>query len=472
MLKESKKPLSSIFRLFDISIIIVSYYLSYSIRFGFTGHKLTDLTLEFVTFFVAYIVVWIILSSRFNLYQSKRRTKFKEEIFDVIKTTGLTLLIASIPAFYLRDAPLSRLFLLYFWPIQTIFLILCRIMLREMLKYIRRHGYNYRQILIIGRNKRTEKIVREIDRTPEYGLKILGFIDDETNNCDYNNKDNFHLMGNLNDFERIMKQQVVDEVYITLPMKSYYSKIEKIVDICEKSGIEVEIPADIFDIKFAKTAIHNYDDIKVIDYYSSPRMNWKLIVKRQIDIMFSFLTLTFLLPVFLAVSFIIKMTSKGPVFFRQKRIGYNGRYFTLLKFRTMVENAEELKQDLLDKNEMDGPVFKIKDDPRITKIGHFLRKSSMDELPQLINVLMGEMSLVGPRPPTPDEVVQYQLTDRRRLSMRPGITCLWQVGGRSKLTFKKWMELDQQYIDNWSLWLDFKILAQTIPAVLNGSGAE
>jgi lipopolysaccharide/colanic/teichoic acid biosynthesis glycosyltransferase len=171
------------------------------------------------------------------------------------------------------------------------------------------------------------------------------------------------------------------------------------------------------------------------------------------------------------VSFLIKRSSKGPVFFKQQRVGYNGRLFNCLKFRTMVENAEELRDDLLELNEMDGPVFKIKNDPRLTKVGKILRKTSIDELPQFINVLRGDMSLVGPRPPIPSEVKEYELVDRRRLSMRPGITCLWQVNGRNSIPFEKWMELDRQYIDQWSLWLDFKILAKTIPAVLRGSGA-
>ena len=470
MLKKNKKPLANIFRIFDIAIIIFSFYIAYSIRFGLAELKIFDFKLEFVIFFTSYIIVWLFLSFKFGLYISQRRTDFRDESIDVIKTTALTLFVAVIPAFYIREFPLSRLFLLYFWPIQTVLLILFRLILRASLKYIRRRGYNYRQVLIIGRNPRSEKIVQKIDQTPEYGLRILGFIDDETNNCQYQNKDNYHLMGNLNDFEKIMRQEVVDEVFITLPLKSYYSKIEEIVDICEKSGIEVEIPADIFDIKFAKTTIQKYDEMNVIDYYTSPEMNWKLIVKRLIDIVISFFTLIFLTPLFLLVGALIKIKSRGPVFFKQKRIGYNGRYFTLLKFRTMVENAENLKKSLLDKNELDGPVFKIKDDPRIIKIGHFLRKFSMDELPQLINVLIGDMSLVGPRPPTPDEVTKYKLTDRRRLSMRPGITCIWQVNGRNKVSFDEWMELDRLYIDNWSPWLDTKILLQTIVVVIKGSG--
>ena len=195
-------------------------------------------------------------------------------------------------------------------------------------------------------------------------------------------------------------------------------------------------------------------------------------VKRLIDIITSAILLVLFSPLFAIVSILIKTTSKGPIFFRQQRVSYNGRQFSFLKFRTMIENAEELKKDLMELNEMDGPVFKIKNDPRTTKVGRFLRKTSIDELPQLINVLKGDMSLVGPRPPLPSEVLEYGLADRRRLSMRPGITCIWQVNGRNDISFEKWMELDREYIDNWSLGLDLKILAKTIPSVIRGSGAS
>ena len=194
-------------------------------------------------------------------------------------------------------------------------------------------------------------------------------------------------------------------------------------------------------------------------------------IKRFEDIIISLVLLIFLCPLFGIVGLLIKTTSKGPVFFKQLRIGYNGRLFTLLKFRTMVENAEDLRRDLVTFNEMDGPVFKLSGDPRITKIGRVLRRSSIDELPQIINVLKGDMSLVGPRPSLPDEVSHYNLEDRRRLSMKPGITCLWQVSGRNGLSFQEWMELDRYYVDRWSLWLDFKILLRTIPAVFKGTGA-
>jgi exopolysaccharide biosynthesis polyprenyl glycosylphosphotransferase len=258
---------------------------------------------------------------------------------------------------------------------------------------------------------------------------------------------------------------------ISLPVKSHYDKINTIINLCEQQGIIIRLLSDLFDLKIAKSYVDSLDGIPLITLHAVPLGQLPLLVKRTLDIMISSIALLLLLPLLLAFSILIKLDSKGPVFFIQERMGLNKRKFKLLKFRTMINNAELLQEQLRNFNEVSGPVFKIKNDPRLTRVGRWLRKTSVDELPQLINVLKGDMSLVGPRPPIPREVEQYQLKDRRRLSMKPGITCLWQVNGRSNVSFERWMELDKEYIDNWSLWLDFKILAKTIPAVIRGSGA-
>ena len=241
--------------------------------------------------------------------------------------------------------------------------------------------------------------------------------------------------------------------------------------ICEQVGVAIKIPANIFSLKLSKSSITKYNGLSVVNIYTGPSIATQFLIKRFIDIVISVAALILFSPLFLVTALLIRMTSKGPAFFIQDRIGYNGRIFKCIKFRTMVENAEEIKRELIQHNEVSGPVFKIKHDPRITPLGRFLRKTSIDELPQLINVIRGEMSLVGPRPPVPGEVNDYGLKDRRRLSMRPGITCLWQVNGRHSIPFEKWVELDKQYIDNWSLWLDLKILVKTIPVVLKCTGA-
>jgi exopolysaccharide biosynthesis polyprenyl glycosylphosphotransferase len=471
MLKQHAKKFTRIFRVIDFIIVLTSLCAAYQIRFGPISVKFLALPIQYNIFFLAYLIVWLYLSNRFQLYASKRLVTFRCEAWDVCKTTALCLIISSIPAFFVREFPMSRLFLVYLWPLQTGALLLIRFALRETLKHIRGRGYNYRQILIVGRNGRASKIAEKIEETPYFGLRILGFIDAPNGNHISDFSYDFNLIGRLEDLEKILRDQVVDEVFITLPFKSFYSEIEKIIRICEDVGVEVKIPIDLFSLNLAKETVSRYGDMQVIDFYTSPKMNWQLFTKRLIDVIVTSILLIFLSPLFALVGILIKITSKGSVFFKQERVGYNGRVFTCLKFRTMVENAETLKKDLMALNEVDGPVFKIKHDPRMTKVGRILRKTSIDELPQLINVLKGDMSLVGPRPPVPSEVIQYQLNHRRRLSMRPGITCIWQVSGRNAVTFDKWMELDKQYIDNWTLWLDFKILAKTIPAVLRGSGA-
>lgn len=472
MLKEHKKSFERLFRFFDFLIIVTSFCVAYSLRHGLSGLSNFDFPIQFKVFLFSYIAAWVFLSKHLQLYSSKRFTIFWSEIWDVTKAISLCLIIATIPAFFFRQNPLSRLFILYLWPIQIGFLIVFRFITRKFLKYIRLRGYNFRQVLIVGRNRRAENIAKKIKETPEYGLRLLGCLDCTENGnssrCSYD----FNLIGNLEDLEKILREKVVDEVIVTLPMKSFYSEIESIISRCEQVGVEVKIPIDLFSERLAKSVISYYHDIQVIDFYTSPKMNWQLVVKRLMDFIISALLIVILSPIVLVVAILIKATSKGPVHFSQHRIGYNGRVFNCLKFRTMVQNAEYLKKNLAELNIMDGPVFKIKNDPRVTKIGRFLRRTSIDELPQLFNVFKGDMSLVGPRPPVPGEVCEYQLKDRRRLSMRPGITCTWQVNGRNAIPFQKWMDLDRQYIDNWSIWLDIKILVKTIPAVVRGFGAS
>lgn len=267
----------------------------------------------------------------------------------------------------------------------------------------------------------------------------------------------------------------VDEVVFALPLK----KVENIHDyifFAEEMGINIKILPDfqLHQIKYlpktAKVSLHHFMDTPTLSLSSLPSKGNELIVKDLIDYLGAGIGTILLSPLFLFISILIKTTSRGPVFFSQKRVGVNGRIFNIYKFRTMVENAEDLKQDLALQNEVDGPVFKIEKDPRITSIGKFLRKTSLDELPQLFNVLKGEMSLVGPRPPVPSEVVHYEVWQQRRLSMKPGLTCIWQVSGRNNISFEQWMNMDLEYIDNWSLWLDIKLLFKTVREVTVGGG--
>jgi exopolysaccharide biosynthesis polyprenyl glycosylphosphotransferase len=272
-----------------------------------------------------------------------------------------------------------------------------------------------------------------------------------------------------------VRRNIVDEVVLALPIRSYHGFASQIASACEQQGIIVRFLPNIFDLKDARQRADEFEGDPLISHESTITDFWGLATKRAIDIVVSFVAITLLSPVMLLAALLVKLTSPGPIFFVQKRLGLNKRMFHIFKFRTMVMDAEQRLKDIEHQNEANGPVFKIKKDPRITLVGSFLRKTSIDELPQLFNVLKGEMSLVGPRPL---QVRDYELFEihcqdwqRKRFSVRPGITCLWQVMGRSSTTFEKWMELDLQYIRTWSLWLDLEILAKTVPAVLRGSGA-
>jgi exopolysaccharide biosynthesis polyprenyl glycosylphosphotransferase len=254
----------------------------------------------------------------------------------------------------------------------------------------------------------------------------------------------------------------------------YFGQIEQAIEVCEREGVEVWLIADFFKTQLSRTRVDEFYGRPMLVFSTGPEQSWPVVLKQVLDFVGASLLLAFLALPLLLVALAVRLTSPGPVFFRQQRSGLNGRPFTMLKFRSMVSDAEQLQHELAALNEMTGPVFKVTNDPRITRLGRFLRRYSIDELPQLINVWRGEMSLVGPRPLPVDEVKRFDdLAHRRRLSVKPGLTCLWQISGRNNVCdFKEWVRLDLEYIDHWSLWLDVKILWRTIPAVFSGAGAK
>jgi exopolysaccharide biosynthesis polyprenyl glycosylphosphotransferase len=356
----------------------------------------------------------------------------------------------------------------------TALLIGSRVVLRSLLRVLRRKGRNARHLLIIGETAKAFELADRIESRRELGYEIEGFLYADVGSTGHLSRieARWKVLGPVADLRLQLQKGVIDEVMFCLPLRENFPQACDVVGMCNDLGVVVRLVPDLGNVQVLSQAqVEEFEGDQMVTFFRE-NLLFQLFVKRVMDIFGSALLLVSLSPLLLVAAVAVKFTSSGPVFFGQQRIGMNKRRFRLLKFRSMVVDAEERKKELAHLNEMDGPVFKIRKDPRVTRVGSILRKLSIDELPQLINVLKGDMSLVGPRPPLLSEVDLYDWSDRRRLSIRPGITCLWQISGRNELTFEEWMILDRKYIDNWSIWLDLKILLMTIPVVLFGKGAS
>jgi exopolysaccharide biosynthesis polyprenyl glycosylphosphotransferase len=422
--------------------------------------------------FAAVLLAWHVILSSCGFYQSKRLSTKAALIFDAALATSLAAIVLLGMAAFFRVTMVTVNFVFVFWLLSSSLIIVARLAVRYLLGKIRLHGRNLRGVLILGTNSRAVEFARRIEGKPELGYRVLGFVDGDWPGRQEFLQSEYLLCCNLEGLTEYLRRNVIDEVAIYLPLRSFYEHASQVASLCEQQGILVRFASDLFNLKIARARVAELDGDAHITAHSGSIDGWPILAKRALDVIVSFCALVLLTPLMAVVALLIKFESRGAVLYRQERIGLNKRRFLIYKFRTMVPNADKMQTELEMLNEVDGPVFKIKNDPRRTRIGGFLRRTSIDELPQLLNVLTGDMSLVGPRPlPVRDYDGFNEDWQRRRFSIRPGITCLWQVNGRSSISFEKWMQLDLQYMDEWSLWLDVKILAQTIPAVLKGSGA-
>jgi exopolysaccharide biosynthesis polyprenyl glycosylphosphotransferase len=431
------------------------------------------LTVENFVICVAGLCLWHLIFCSFNLYASTRlTTRWSAESFEVLKATTLGTLIIMCAAAVFDITIITPMFLTTFWITVSAITIISRLALRYVQRLIRLSGRNLKYTVIVGTNQRAIAIARKIESREELGYRFVGFVDDCWHGPESSDGQN-SLVADLNGVQAYLKDHVVDEVIICAPLKSLYEKVSRVIAQCEEQGITVRFIYDIYTPTIGKVHIDQLDDQHVVTVTVTNKNAQTLFIKRLIDSVGALILLILFAPLFLIISLLIKVTSPGPVFFIQERLGRNKRRFRLYKFRTMVVDAETQLARIEHLNEVTGPVFKIRQDPRITPVGRLLRKISLDELPQLFNVLMGDMSLVGPRPlPVRDYEGFNDHHHCRRLSVRPGMTGLWQVTGRNSIAFDKWMELDLLYIDQWSLWLDLKILLKTIPAVMKGTGAS
>jgi exopolysaccharide biosynthesis polyprenyl glycosylphosphotransferase len=382
---------------------------------------------------------------------------------------GLALLV--VTAFIYKADFVARSFVFLLGGIQLAMLIVGRVILLEIVAAIRRQDVDGHRVLVVGCGEQAIAFASSLGRSSPWNNRLVGHITVPGERCHDAAEP---IVGELERITKLLDSEPVDEVVFAVPGYDA-SRFADALQACDERGIDVLLSMpSVIPPSGSKVEIASVTgfDLPMLGMTRVPTAQGRLLVKRIVDIAGALVGLLLASPVLIGTILAIKITSPGPVFFKQVRAGRHGRKFTMFKFRSMVVDAEKLRAKLEHLNEMNGPVFKIKKDPRITAVGRFIRATSIDELPQLFNVLLGDMSLVGPRPPLPSEVGQYEPWQRRRLSVKPGLTGLWQVSGRNQVDFEQWMALDLQYIDNWSLWLDMKILFRTVPAVLRGSGAS
>ncbi|MEQ1921582.1 MAG: sugar transferase [Pyrinomonadaceae bacterium] len=467
MKERIRRSLLLIYRILDLTALGAALYLAFyyggPLGPGYISRAVTEPSFDSTLFFVGVIGSWIFVLSSFWLYRSKRLANLEDEIGEVLRAVGFVTLILATQILLAEWPVFPKRFLLIFAAVSFALLFGIRLFKRKLLREFRLHGRNLRSVLVIGAGARGQKMRDLIHENPEIGYQFAGFIDD---------LDVPGVIGGISQISKILSRNVIDEIIICLPIKTFYDKMQAITEAAEEQGITVRIYSDLFDLKLAHAVTGEIGEAPMLSIYSARLTNWQSFLKGALDIIGGTAVLIATSPLLLLIATVIKLTSAGPVFFIQERVGLNKRRFKMFKFRTMVADATEKQKELEMLNEADGPVFKIKHDPRVTNVGKWLRKTSLDELPQLINVVLGDLSLVGPRP-LPER--DFQKFDKswfnRRFSVKPGITCIWQISGRSETSFDQWILQDLEYIDKWSIGLDLKILAKTVPTVLRGTGA-
>ena len=449
MIQQRKKILSFILLLVDLSLTAGSFFVAYAIRSRVTLDGFTVMPVGIYIWLLWLILpIWAILLPAFGVYSSKFLSP-KDQFAQLTKAVGFAWVVMAAVLFFVGYEATSRLIAAFTLIINYVSLVSYRMLLFTFRK---RSQTWARHVAIIGQGDAAADLLATIDAHREWGLQSIGVFPQS-------------------EAAEVLERGGLDEAIFVVDRERLDS-CEDLFLMCEELGITARVVLDLFPHTISRMELHELAGVPLLTFSPTPSNEVILFIRRAMDVVFSGLLLVAAIPIMGLAGLAIKLTSSGPAFFRQERCGIHGRRFVMFKFRSMVGDAEQRRYELEALNEMDGPVFKSSRDPRVTRVGKFLRRFSIDELPQLYNVLKGDMSLVGPRPPLPEEVRRYKRWQRRRLSMKPGITCLWQISGRNQVGFEEWMKLDLNYIDNWSLLLDLKILLKTVPVVLMGKGAR
>ncbi len=463
MLRRQRQLRTSVHLVLDACLFAIGFWLAHWVRshlpiqvFGGTA-EIEPFEHYFHIFLLTLPFAALILEGQ-GFYNRKELAGRRETLWILLKSCVFAI-VGLILVLFLMRLQLARSVIILFG-VTSFLLVLAK---EELIRWWMQSSFGREQatkrVILVGMREDVERLMAEMRLNARGGMVVVGqlYLEEQP----------------VENLLNLLHEHSANAVMLSAKHTAF-GQVEKAIQLCELEGVEVCLLADFFKTAISQTALDDFMGRPVMVFRTVPEASWQALTKQILDFLLAGVGLIILAGPFLVLALIIKLTSKGPVLFRQQRCGLNGRPFMMLKFRSMVVDAEAQKEGLAAQNEMSGPVFKLTNDPRVTPIGRLMRKWSIDELPQLINVLVGDMSIVGPRPLPVDEVKRFDdLAHRRRLSVKPGLTCLWQVSGRNNITdFRDWVRMDLEYIDNWSLWLDFKILCLTIPAVLSGSGAK
>ncbi len=423
---------------------------------------------DYLLYLLIATPLWVLLLMLTQRYSAVVRLPLGVQAFRVLQfvvAAGFSLGFLT----YSFKLLVSRPVFFAFWCFVGLILLLNRVILHWILRSGNINEHSQIKILIAGTDERARQVGRLVESYKMWGYHVVGYLSSEE---DQNSSQDLEVVGSLKDLPHLLYEHVVDEIIFAGTQRKNLEEFEELVELCQDLGIRIRVATDFLLNLTSEVSLEYLESLPMLTFSTVPDDTIGILAKRVVDVLVASVLLVGFSPFALITGAFIKLTSSGPIFYTQVRCGLYGRKFKLVKFRTMIEGAEDKLWEIKHLNEMEGPVFKMRNDPRVTPLGRVLRKFSVDELPQVWNVLKGEMSIVGPRAPLLEEVQHYTTKQRRRLSVKPGITCLWQVSGRNDIDFNRWMELDLEYIDNWSFWLDIRIMLKTIPAVFTARGAR
>ncbi len=461
----------------DLMVICIAFGAAYLLRilpvgFEFFHERVRPIYpfSHYIPLLLGVLVLWAVTGYFGTFYRDLELSNPVRVAANLLYQLLVVLVLAYAGLYLLKRSDISRSFVLVAGAVMFGSLLAGRAISYSGVYWMREVLGRYHYCLVVGCGSRAREVATLIEESRGSGLQLVGFLDPDGYEEPTQRNIGKYEVYPLGDVENILQNRVIDEVIFAVSMQEL-ARLEPVILHCANLGMKVRVQLEFLPAAYSQVYLEKFRDVELLSLSSTPESELLLFCKRVFDMLLATCSLVFLAPLMGTVAAAIRITSPGPVLFKQTRCGLGGRRFTLYKFRSMINNAEQLKAELHQLNELDGPAFKVRDDPRITAVGRWLRRFSIDELPQLWNILWGDMSFVGPRPAIPAEVDQYEPWQRRRLRMRPGLTCTWVLEGRNHLDFNRWIQLDLAYIDSWSLWLDAKIFLRTIPIVLSGRGA-